>query len=161
MEEKEGPPELQWKHISCALKDPLHHSTNSTVLEGTYLNELVAIKLLHTDEKSEGQVFRLEHNNIVCYLGVLRNPAAVVSKLAANGRAKDHLPQSNLIQRLRMIKEVAQGLAFLHENRIVHNDVSLRNVVLADECQLCDFEHARKLDPESQGYIVKIGRAHV
>lgn len=49
-------------------------------------------------------------------------------------------------QNYEMALDITRGLGYLHSQRIIHRDVKLHNVVLAERgrCRLIDFGLARK-----------------
>lgn len=63
--------------------------------------------------------------------------------------------QWSRVQRMRVAREVAAGLAHLHKLGIVHRDVAARNVLLSEptrEAKVSDFGIAREVaDPEATG----------
>jgi serine/threonine protein kinase len=55
----------------------------------------------------------------------------------------------SLIGARRLMKHVLSGLVYLHENRIIHGDIKLENVLLKNGiAQICDFEVSRETDKD-------------
>ena len=52
--------------------------------------------------------------------------------------------------------QVAQGMAYIHKNRVVHRDLAARNVLLGDRGRvvIADFGHARHYTPDLHGQVV-------
>jgi serine/threonine protein kinase len=65
----------------------------------------------------------------------------------------------NEIEALALVKQIAKGLAFLHQNDIAHRDLSVENVLLHNgTAKLCDFGLAVPVTDDSK-YIEKVGKA--
>jgi len=58
------------------------------------------------------------------------------------------LPALN--DRLRWCQQAVEGIAYVHSNNILHNDISARNILLASDftIKLCDFGNSIVLDEE-------------
>jgi hypothetical protein len=138
-----------------------------TVFEGKYGLRDVAIKYFgQTDGQQQGTVLhtipqesmveveflqQFNHHNIVQFYGVLIDnpqtlePKALVMELGKNGSLYQYLhTMTNILLwplRLRISKDLAAGLAYLHENRVIHQDIKSLNVVLDETlvAKWCDF----------------------
>jgi serine/threonine protein kinase len=55
-----------------------------------------------------------------------------------------------LVSKYRILGDVAAGMAFLEENRVVHRDLAARNVLVNADyvCKVCDFGLSRELPGE-------------
>ncbi|CAM9121815.1 unnamed protein product [Discosporangium mesarthrocarpum] len=127
--------------------------------------DLIAVKVMssHRPEMAE-TLFReielmrhLRHPNIVCYLGAEVNdmektisifqewvPGSVTSLLENFGPFSDPRISS-------YTKQVLEGLAYLHSQRIIHRDIKGGNILIDDRgvVKLCDFGASKMLDIES------------
>ncbi|XP_059458047.1 L-type lectin-domain containing receptor kinase S.4-like [Corylus avellana] len=123
----------------------------------------VAVKRIPQDSKRGLQAFisevatigRLRHRNLVQLLGWCRREAdlLLVYEFMPNGSLDNHLfdePKSILSweQRFKIIKGVASGLLYLHEEwekTVVHRDIKAANVLLDSEfnARLSDFGLAK------------------
>jgi len=125
----------------------------------------VAIKLLtgvHTDPIVLGRVksrlvretkvwWCLDHENIVPFLGVCHNlgpSPAMISRLYDNGDVHSYLVKTPAVDRLVIIKGIANGLKYLHSKKVVHGDLKGHNVLIADDGtpQLADFGRSKLIE---------------
>uniref|UniRef100_A0A8H8CJE6 Protein kinase domain-containing protein n=1 Tax=Psilocybe cubensis TaxID=181762 RepID=A0A8H8CJE6_PSICU len=90
---------------------------------------------------------RLEHPNIVKLFGTsyhMSGRPAMIMQWYKNGSAAEYLEKINPeADRLRLILDVARGLAYLHTHSpaIVHADLKANNILITDEgrAAICDF----------------------
>lgn len=63
-------------------------------------------------------------------------------------------PKISFDQTLRFCKEIACGLQYLYNNKIVHRDIKLNNIVLSNDltCVICDFGLALSVDENGIGH---------
>ncbi|GJN24442.1 hypothetical protein PR202_gb12180 [Eleusine coracana subsp. coracana] len=126
----------------------------------------VAVKVMSHDSKQGMKEFvaevvsmgRLRHRNLVQLLGYCRRKGELllVYEYMSNGSLDKHLydlekPSLNWAHRFEIIKCVASGLLYLHEEWeqvVIHRDVKASNVLLDEEMngQLGDFGLARLHD---------------
>jgi serine/threonine protein kinase len=148
--------------------------SQAQVLRGEWNDEEVAIKmspknrtdrqleLLRAEAQLHWQVSRHPCIAPVRAFGVDRSyrTALLVMKLARGGSLAGAIdsgrlsaPSCNALL-LRMLWEVAQGLAYLHSLGIVHRDVACRNFLLdeRDHAMLSDLGYARKLATDKDYY---------
>ena len=99
----------------------------------------------------------LRHPNIVQYLGVYEDPESRLPLLLMELMNDENLTQfldnsPSLLPfhvEVNICHDVAQALAYLHSNKVVHRDLSGSNVLLmgnALKAKVCDFGTARLLD---------------
>ena len=96
----------------------------------------------------------LNHPRLVTFFGFARtaDQLLLVMELMAGGNLSDLLfnkrPVLSFRQKARMGSQVAEGLSYLHERRVVHRDLKTMNVVLDSSlnCKICDFGLTLYLD---------------
>ena len=61
---------------------------------------------------------------------------------------KRALKKKDFLPKMRIVEGIANGMAYVHQHRILHRDLSSRNVLLtsAMDVKVCDFGLARKLE---------------
>jgi hypothetical protein len=148
------------------------------VYKGTLPNAdtQVAVKRIPQDSKQGLKAFisevatigRLRHRNLVQLLGWCRREAdlLLVYEFMPNGSLDKHLfdePRSILSweQRFKIIKGVASGLLYLHEEwekAVVHRDIKAGNVLLDSEfnARLSDFGLAKLYDHGSNPSTTRV-----
>eukprot|EP00760_Papus_ankaliazontas_P017041 PhM_4_TR17010/c0_g1_i2/m.96774/K11229/BCK1; mitogen-activated protein kinase kinase kinase len=117
------------------------------------LQDLVVVLL------SEIEVMtKLEHTNIVHYLYCERSDAAVYlfMEYCAGGSLLDRLKRQgplSIFEAAQCLRDILNGLAYLHANNIVHRDLKAANVLLTEHgtCKLADFGTAVAL---SNGNVI-------
>uniref|UniRef100_A0A0E0LGX6 non-specific serine/threonine protein kinase n=1 Tax=Oryza punctata TaxID=4537 RepID=A0A0E0LGX6_ORYPU len=117
---------------------------------------------------------RLQHCNLVRLLGYCRRKGELmlVYEYMSNGsldkylHGQDNKPTLNWAQRFQIIKDIASGLLYLHEECekvVIHRDIKASNVLLDNEmnARLGDFGLARLYDhgeePQSTHVVGTIG----
>ncbi|KAF7973762.1 hypothetical protein HWV62_14220 [Athelia sp. TMB] len=98
---------------------------------------------------------RLEHPNIVHFLGTIRDSTiGMVAPWMGKGNLHDHLRTECLtdMDKLRLPHEIASGLSYLHSKGVIHGDLSSGNVLVRDDGTAClsDFGLSH-LKTDSQG----------
>src|SRR2546427_5729966 len=130
----------------------------------TLLERNVALKILHAHYTSDDEfverfkheartVAQLSHPNIVTVIdrGEDNGRQFIVFEYIDGENLKELVVRSGRLsvrEALRLALQVARGLAFAHENGLVHRDVKPRNVLLNGDGQakVTDFGIARTLD---------------
>ena len=130
------------------------------------LERSVALKILHqhyTEDAEYVERFRrearavaqLSHPNIVTVIdrGEDEGRQFIVFELLEGRTLKEVLDEEGRLpvrRALQLAIQVARGLAFAHENGLVHRDVKPQNVILNGDgrAQVTDFGIARSLDVE-------------
>ncbi|EJD51670.1 kinase-like protein [Auricularia subglabra TFB-10046 SS5] len=91
------------------------------------------------------------HRNILEFKGLIREPLGIVSAYIENGTLANHLPKIQLAARPQVLRDVAEGLNYLHTPRtiegvggnlvVAHGDLHPGNVLIKSDgtAVLCDF----------------------
>jgi serine/threonine-protein kinase len=123
----------------------------------TVENRSVALKLAHTDAVAEwGQkaieheariASKLEHPGVVSIRNAdwIDGRFAIASDLAISNLANYTRARRSANTALEIIREVASGLAYAHEQRIFHRDVKPENILIFEDgrAALADFGASR------------------
>ncbi|KAH7531118.1 hypothetical protein JRO89_XSUnG0018800 [Xanthoceras sorbifolium] len=139
-------------------------------------NERIAVKRVSHDSKQGMKEFvteivslgRLRHRNLVQLHGYCRRKGELllVYDYVPNGRLdkilhSDMRPNLNWVQRFRILREVASGLLYLHEEWeqvVLHRDIKPGNILLDADLngKLGDFGLARLYDHGSNPQTTKV-----
>ncbi|TFK79567.1 hypothetical protein K466DRAFT_570161 [Polyporus arcularius HHB13444] len=126
----------------------------SDVYKGTWRNRLVAIKVLAPTTPRQLFVHEvsiwktLQHPNVLELLGASSAssdpPWFFVSPYYKNGSLVTYLksmPSLDSVDLLKMIHEIAKGMAYLHSKDVLHGDLKAANVLVSDRhhCVISDF----------------------
>ncbi|KAF9160286.1 hypothetical protein DFQ26_005692, partial [Actinomortierella ambigua] len=89
---------------------------------------------------------RLQYRHIIQFYGVLRqdNEISLITDFAEGGCLNDAIQDSRVADwrvKERIAQEIANGLAYIHHEDIIHRDLKSDNVLLTGlmEVKLCDF----------------------
>lgn len=127
-----------------------------------FLNNQLAIKLFRdkywenekrfTRAQREAQTLAsIEHVNVVKVFdfGVTQDGAPYIVQEFVNGTNLKELVQRDgalgETRSLRLIKQIAQGLSCLHENRVLHRDIKSQNIII-DESVASNIERVKLID---------------
>jgi tetratricopeptide (TPR) repeat protein/tRNA A-37 threonylcarbamoyl transferase component Bud32 len=158
--------ELGWNEVirpeQLTFGNPLGSGGSAQVFKGSWQGQEVAIKKIsgvaHLEEmtKEINALRRLRHPRLVRFIGACIQPPLllIVTEFMAGGCLHDrlfdqkqkHTPISQA-QRGLIAVQMAEGLAFLHQQRIVHRDMKSLNVLLdlAGNAKICDFGLAQQM----------------
>ncbi|KAF0460732.1 kinase-like protein [Gigaspora margarita] len=73
------------------------------------------------------------HPNIIKFYGVTKDLKCIILQFAEHGNLREYLRKSLNLgweSKLRIAKEIAQGLLFLHNNDIIHRDLHSKNILV-------------------------------
>lgn len=135
---------------------------SAQVYRGSWKGKEVAIKkisgLSHLAEmtKEINALRRLRHPRLVSFIGACIQPPilVVVTEFMSGGSLHDRLfgarrsPGLTGAQRCTIAVQIVEGLAFLHQNRVVHRDMKSMNILIdaAGHAKLCDFGLAQQME---------------
>jgi len=135
---------------------------SGSVYRGSWNGFEVAIKKIsgvaHLEEmkKEINALRRLRHPRLVRFMGACIQPPQllVVTEFMSGGSLHDRIfgrlkdPALTQPQRWQICLQMAEGLAFLHANRVVHRDLKSMNILLdsAQNAKICDFGLAQQME---------------
>ena len=107
---------------------------------------------------------QFNHHNVLSLIGVCTKgisdgqPLLLVIQYCEKGNLIDFMnidnggPSIKIKERLRICKEVAQGMKYLSSKNYVHRDLAARNVLVDSEfvCKICDFGLSRDMGEGDQ-----------
>ncbi|KAG8712804.1 hypothetical protein FRC11_014156, partial [Ceratobasidium sp. 423] len=97
---------------------------------------------------------KCKHPNVVELIGlaVFRGDLAMISRWEENGNLSHYLSKHPSVDRCQLSTSICAGLAYLHENGIVHGDLKGANILIAKDGtpMLMDFGNAGLLDATLQ-----------
>ncbi|KAH8108197.1 TKL/TKL-ccin protein kinase [Cristinia sonorae] len=81
----------------------------------------------------------LSHPNILKFLGILteKHYVHMVSPWQENGNALYYIKNHPDADRLRLVRGAADGLAYLHSEKILHGNLKCTNILVTDEGEAC------------------------
>ncbi|CAI5756522.1 unnamed protein product [Candida verbasci] len=156
-------------HSSNALNDFKFHNlvgngAFASVYKATNLktNQIIAIKQIRLEQDQDVAVLMgeidllkiLKHPNIVKYHGFVKTSDSlnILLEYCAGGSLRQLYKKNNSglaeMQIVNYTKQVIQGLAYLHDQGVVHRDVKAANVLLTEngDVKLADFGVATKVN---------------
>ncbi|KAJ1555463.1 hypothetical protein HK096_006186 [Nowakowskiella sp. JEL0078] len=149
------------KDISYEPSDIIGIGGFSSVYKGTWSGNQVAIKIVHpnvnVDITNEINILLgLRHPNIVQIYGanIEEKPHFLVLELTSNGTLYHYLQSKTITNNevQSFIKQVANGMNYLHGLNILHGDIKALNILVSDEkvLKISDFGLSR-IKSESSG----------
>ncbi|KAF7336052.1 Glycoside hydrolase family 76 protein [Mycena sanguinolenta] len=140
-------------------KHPFAGGGNANIYRGKLIRSdgrkiRVAIKLLRVSEdaadimrrlKREAEVWsKLKHKNVLPFIGMCNDIApypVLISPFYKFGHVETYVTKNPSVDRQALVRGVASGLQYLHENDVVHGDLKVQNVLVDKQgtpC-ICDF----------------------
>ena len=147
----------------------LGRGSQGEVWRGHYNNDVVAIKTLSAShrelktltgtvgvldesqdmEREMTALMRMRHLNLVKFLGTGTfddNTRFLVLEYMAKGSLRDFLddakePEMTWVQKVRIVKECASGMAYIHRSRRIHRDLKSPNLLISasNALKVADF----------------------
>ncbi|XP_065831241.1 LIM domain kinase 1-like [Oscarella lobularis] len=101
---------------------------------------------------------RLEHENILRFMGLLfiKNEIHLVTEFISGGTLNEKIEKEgaglSLTTKVSFTKDIAAGMAYLHENSVIHRDLTSHNCLIKenDSIVVSDFGLARVLTDDKQ-----------
>ncbi|EAU83453.2 TKL/TKL-ccin protein kinase [Coprinopsis cinerea okayama7 len=120
-------------------------------LRGVHLRGAEArAKLIQRLYREAGLWCSLNHPNVLPFLGlseesICEGCPALVSPYCRNGTVFEYVQAYPHINRLPIIRGIANGLQYLHSQTVVHGDLKVDNILMSDTGQplLCDFGRSK------------------
>ncbi|XP_032801612.2 receptor tyrosine-protein kinase erbB-4-like [Petromyzon marinus] len=142
--------------------------------EGESVKISVAIKVLReaTSPKANKEILdeaylmaRVEHPYLVQLLGIcLTSTTQLVTQLMPHGclldYVREHVHKLNSQILLNWCVQIAKGMLYLEDQRLVHRDLAARNILVkaVNHVKITDFGLARLLDGDEQEYHAEGGK---
>ncbi|KAF0388395.1 kinase-like protein [Gigaspora margarita] len=132
------------------------------VYKARYNDEIFVLKELNNSKKIQNtleiiNILRdIPHPNIVKFYAVVNNSfgnIVLVMKFAEGGNLRQYLKNDNLqiIKKLKIAKDITEGLKFLHDNNIIHCDMHTENILVhKGRMLLTDFDFSTFSNSESE-----------
>lgn len=160
-----APLELGWNEFirpeQLVFGPQLGAGGTAQVYRGSWNGQEVAIKKIsgvaHIEEmkKEINALRRLRHPRLVRFIGACVQPPLllVVTEFMCGGSLHDRIFGGRAgplppMQRWQISLHMAEGLVFLHQQRVVHRDLKSMNILLdaAGNAKICDFGLAQQIE---------------
>src|SRR3989338_1043667 len=98
----------------------------------------------------------LEHKNIIKMKEAIRckNEICIIMEIANKGNLMEYLKKQKRIEEkkcIKMMKQIFEGVKYLHDKFIIHRDLKLSNILLSENViKICDFGFSTKIDYPEQ-----------
>ncbi|KIO20541.1 hypothetical protein M407DRAFT_81433, partial [Tulasnella calospora MUT 4182] len=103
----------------------------------------------------------LKHPRILQFLGIhkINDEVYLVSPFAENGSLPGFLRRQPNVDRGRIVIEIAEGLAYLHQCGLIHGDLKGNNILIsgAEHVLLCDFGLAKHVTSRTSTSLRGVG----
>jgi serine/threonine protein kinase len=139
------------KNIS--LKKKIGEGGQAKVYRGTLDNEEVAVKVItEVDWKCLAHeiviLSNLNHQTVPKFYGIiLDNKIIGLVFKYISGKTLDEYDKNyfSIEQKLKITKDIAEGLNYIHKNKFIHRDLKLENIMVDNDCKtfLIDYGIAK------------------
>uniref|UniRef100_A0A0R3RQ09 Tyrosine-protein kinase n=1 Tax=Elaeophora elaphi TaxID=1147741 RepID=A0A0R3RQ09_9BILA len=170
-----GVPRQSWevRHEEIEFDKLLGEGARSAVYRGIFKDDgrekEVAVKVRKgssSDRKTVEQICRearimrrLEHPNVVRLYGIAisKEPIMLLTEWLKDGSLDVFLATKgstlSIREKLYFCLDIASGLEFLHNNGVIHRDISARNCLVEDMCvKISDFNLSREIRKQDEKY---------
>ena len=128
------------------LKQSIGVGSSCTVYKGTYRHTPVAVKVIKNNTQSSLKEFereveamiKLRHPNLVLFMGAsIEKDLCIVTEFCFGDTLFSLLHEKTQVnlsfkQQLKMARDTAQGMAFLHSSNVIHRDLKSLNLLLEE-----------------------------
>ncbi|KAG8971871.1 hypothetical protein FRC05_010538 [Tulasnella sp. 425] len=92
----------------------------------------------------------LRHPHILEFIGTLKRDGHLylVSPFIANGTLVEYLFRHPDVKRVRLLRETADAIQYLHRQNVIHGDIKGTNILISEDAHvlLCDFGLTKMID---------------
>ncbi|KAF7337113.1 hypothetical protein MVEN_02148900 [Mycena venus] len=172
------PSSLFIRGVSCLSKDPAFWGGFGDVYRASYRGQHVALKRIRPifQKSSDWRKFRqrfcreallwqrLQNPYVLSFIGIdaesFPTSLCMVSPWMQHGTILSHLAKNGNVSLERQLFEIAQGLAYLHSQSIIHGDLRGSNIMVDDQWHAClaDFGLAVFSNATSPTYSLETRR---
>uniref|UniRef100_A0A0A9XW76 Mitogen-activated protein kinase kinase kinase dlk-1 n=1 Tax=Lygus hesperus TaxID=30085 RepID=A0A0A9XW76_LYGHE len=152
--EIKGPKQDDWEIPFESISDLewLGSGAQGAVFSGRLKNEIVAVKKVREEKETDiKHLRRLNHPNIVQFKGVCTQAPCycIVMEYCPYGTLYNLLKDQQAIPPDKVFdwaKQIAQGMQYLHSNKIIHRDLKSPNILIGanKEMKISDFGTCRQ-----------------
>ena len=131
--------------------------------KSTQDGSLIAVKTIEDQESSDAEldVLRsLKHKNIIDCMGYVRGNGVVhiLLEYMSGGPLSNHCPMENPQKAWECIRNVLQGLDFLHSNSVIHRDIKGGNILYNGQVwKISDFGISKIVGMEGNPAVTYVG----
>ncbi|KAG8901301.1 hypothetical protein FRC01_009886 [Tulasnella sp. 417] len=104
---------------------------------------------------------RLQHPYILEFLGTLKRDGHLylVSPFINNGTLVEYVFRNPGVNRIKLLRETAEAIQYLHTQNIIHGDIKGTNILISDSAHvlLCDFGLTRMIDSRTSTCVKGAG----
>ena len=166
------------------LKQSIGIGSSCTVYKGKYRHTSVAVKILKNNssqgnikefEREVEAMIKLRHPNLVLFMGAcVEKELCIVTEFCYGDTVFNLLHEKiqvslSFSQQIKIAKDTAQGMAFLHSSNLLHRDLKSLNLLLAEpvnsandkiHVKITDFGISRTVGIENDVMTGQMGTCH-